>query len=440
MASSDIDLYEVLNVPRGASKAEIKKAYHKAALSSHPDKVAPEERESADAKFKGISQAYEILSDDETREMYDQYGMAAFEKGAGGMPGGGSDLDDILAQMFGGGGGMGGMPGMGGGFGGMGGPPKRRRGKGRPEMQQYEVSLEELYKGKTTKFASTKNVICTHCSGSGGKSEKVKPKTCDTCKGQGAVTRLQPVGPGMVTQQTVPCTTCHGRGSFYQEKDKCKKCKGVRTVKQKKILELYVPRGSREGEHIVLAGEADQDPDDSEPGDIIFELVEEDHKTFNRAGSDLQAEIQISLAEALTGFNRVVLRHLDGRGLQLNVQQPEGKVLRPEEILKIRGEGMPIKRSDAKGDLYLTLKINFPTDGWLKDQAALERVRAVLPTGEPLKFETGETPETIDEIHDFEVLDTIEGFGANSDDPRAAGAEWEDEDEGEGQPAQCAQQ
>ncbi|CZT23493.1 related to DnaJ domain protein (Mas5) [Ramularia collo-cygni] len=439
MASEEVDLYEVLNVPRSASKAEIKKAYHKAALSSHPDKVAPEEREAADVKFKGISQAYEILSDDETREAYDQYGMAAFEKGGGGGPGG-PDLDDILAQMFGGG--MGGMPGMGGGFGGMGGmggPPKRRRGKGRPEMQQYEVTLEELYKGKTTKFASTKNVICTHCSGSGGKSEKVKPKTCDTCKGQGMVTRLQPVGPGMVTQQTVPCNTCDGRGSFYAEKDKCKKCKGVRTIKQKKILELYVPRGSREGEHIVLAGEADQDPDDSEPGDIIFELVEETHKTFTRAGADLQAELEISLSEALTGFNRVVLRHLDGRGIQLNVQQPEGKVLRPNEILKVPGEGMPVKRSDSRGDLYLTLKINFPEDGFLKDQAAIDRVRAVLPKPQELQFGPGETPETIDEVHDFEVLDTMEGFGANSDDPRAAGAEWEDEED-EGQPAQCAQQ
>lgn len=432
---ADTDLYSILNVPRTASKSEIKKAYHKAALTSHPDKVAPEERESADTKFKSISQAYEILSDDETREMYDQHGMAAFEKGSGGG-GAGPDLDDILAQMFGGGMG-GGMPGMGGGFGGgMGG--QRRRGKGRPEMQQYEVSLEELYKGKTTKFASTKKVICSHCSGSGGKNEKTKAKKCETCKGQGQVTRLQPVGPGMVTQQTVPCNTCHGRGSFYADKDKCKKCKGVRTTKEKKILELYVPRGSREGEHIVLAGEADQDPDDEEPGDIVFELVEETHPVFNRAGADLQAELEISLSEALTGFNRVVLRHLDGRGIQLHVQQPEGKVLRPEEILKIPGEGMPIKRSDARGDLYLTLKINFPKDGWLKDQAAVERVREVLPKAEGAKFGLGETPDVVDEVQDWEVVDSMEGFGAGSDDPRAAGGEWEDEEGGE--QAQCAQQ
>ena len=363
--------------------------------------------------------------------------MAAFEKGQNGFPGGaGPDLDDILAQMFGGGGGFEGMHGaFGGGGGGGGGGPGRKRGKGKPEIQQYEVTLEELYKGKTTKFASTKNVICSACSGSGGK-EKAKAKECDTCKGKGMHTRLRPVGPGMVTQETVKCSTCNGRGSFYTDKDKCKKCKGVRTVKQKKILELYIPRGSREGETIVLAGEADQDPDDAEPGDIVFELVEESHKTFNRAGADLQAEVEISLSEALTGFNRVVLTHLDGRGIQLNVQQPKGKVLRPDQVLKVEGEGMPVKRSDARGDLYITISVKFPEDGWLDTEAAMKKVREVLPKPEPISYKPGETPEMVDEVS-FETVDDLEGFGAGSDDPRA-GAEWEDEEEGA--QAQCAQQ
>ncbi|EME48179.1 hypothetical protein DOTSEDRAFT_69950 [Dothistroma septosporum NZE10] len=438
--AEETNLYEVLGISRSSTKAEVKKAYHRAALSSHPDKVAEHQREEADIKFKAVSQAYEILIDDEKRTMYDQHGMAAFEKGQNGFPGGGPDLDDILAQMFGQG--MGGVPGMGGDpfgmGGGMGGGPRRRKAKGKNEMQQYEVTLEELYKGKTTKFASTKNVICSHCSGSGGKNEKVKPKTCDTCRGRGSITKLQPVGPGMVTQATVPCTTCSGKGSWYADKDKCKKCKGERTIKQKKILELYVPRGSREGEHIVLAGEADQDPEDSEPGDIIFELVEEQHKVFNRAGADLHAELEISLSEALTGFNRVVLKHLDGRGIQLHVEQPEGKVLRPDEVLIVHGEGMPHKRSDARGDLYLSIKIKFPEDGWLKNQKAVDAVKAVLPPAEEVKFGPGETPEMVDEVQ-FEIVDNLEGFGAGSDDPRAPGAEWEDEDDGAGG-AQCAQQ
>lgn len=426
----DLDLYSILEISKTATKSEIKKAYHKAALTSHPDKVPNEQREEAEVKFKAVSQAYEILSNDDTREMYDQYGMAAFEKGSNGFPGGaGPDINDILSQMFGAGGGFEGMHGS------FGGPGRRRRGKGKPELQQYEVTLEELYKGKTTKFASTKNVICSVCSGTGGK-EKAKAKECDTCKGTGASTRLRSVGPGLVTQETVACNTCHGRGSFYTDKDKCKKCKGVRTVKQKKILELYIPRGSREGERIVLPGEADQDPDDDEPGDIVFELKEVPHDVFNRAGADLQADLDISLSEALTGFNRVVLTHLDGRGISLNIQQPKGKVLRPDQVLIVRGEGMPMKRSEARGDLYLTINIKFPEDGWLGSEAEVEKVRAVLPKPQPKDAKPGKTPEMVDEVQ-FETVDNLEDFGAGSGDPRA-GAEWEDDEDGA--EAQCATQ
>jgi len=203
-------------------------------------------------------------------------------------------------------------------------------------------------------------------------------------------------------------------------------------VSQRKILELYVPRGAREGEKIVLAGEADQLPD-QEPGDIIFELVEKEHETFRRAGADLLAELHITLAEALTGFNRVVVTHLDGRGIALNVQQPKGRILRPDEVLKVAGEGMPIKRSDAKGDLYLIVKIDFPEDGWIKDDATVQKIRGVLP---PAKDEI--KAEAVDEVS-FSVIDNIEEFGAGSDDPRG-GEEWEDEDGEEGAEAQCAQQ
>ncbi|KAL1304401.1 hypothetical protein AAFC00_003401 [Neodothiora populina] len=432
MSSEEVDLYEVLEIERGATKVEIKKAYHKAARTHHPDKVPEDQRQAADDRFKTIQQAYEILSEDDTRELYDQHGMAAFEKGGASGGGAGPDLDDILAQMFGGGmGGMGGMPGggfegMGGGFGGPRGPRKSRN-----EQQEYEVTLEELYKGKTTRFASTKNVICSLCSGSGGK-EKAKAKQCGTCGGKGSKTVLRPVGPGLVTQETVNCSTCNGRGSYYADKDKCKKCKGGRTVSQKKILELYIPPGARQGEKIVLAGEADQVPE-MEPGDIIFDLAEAPHKTFSRAGADLSADLHITLAEALTGFNRVVLTHLDGRGISLNVTQPKGRILRPEQIIKIDGEGMPIKKSDAKGDLYLIVKIEFPEDGWLADETTIQKIRDVLPKPKP-EIEA----EVVDEV-EWDIAPNMDDFGANSDDPRA-GAQWEDEDGEEGETAQCAQQ
>lgn len=245
-------------------------------------------------------------------------------------------------------------------------------------------------------------------------------------------TVLRPVGPGLVTQETVPCSTCNGRGAYYADKDKCKKCKGARTVSQKKILELYIPPGARQGEKIVLAGEADQVPD-TEPGDIIFDLVEAQHDTFNRAGADLQADLHITLAEALTGFNRVVLTHLDGRGISLSVKQPRGRILKPDQIIKVEGEGMPIKKSDAKGDLYLIVKIDFPEDGWLGDEATIQKIRDVLP-----KPKAEIKTDIVDEV-EWDLVSSMEDFGAGSDDPRS-GAGWEDEDEEEGEAAQCAQQ
>ena len=149
----------------------------KAALSSHPDKVAEEDRAAAETRFKSVGQAYDILYDDDKRHLYDTQGMSAFDPRGGRMGDPGLDVDDILQQMFGMDGGS--MPP---GFGGGRGPLKSR--KGRDEEQNYQVTLEELYKGKTAKFASTKNVICSHCKGTGGK-ENAKPKQCSSCQGRG---------------------------------------------------------------------------------------------------------------------------------------------------------------------------------------------------------------------------------------------------------------
>lgn len=242
---------------------------------------------------------------------------------------------------------------------------------------------------------------------------------------------LRQVGPGLVTQETVVCSTCSGSGQLFKEKERCKKCKGKKVVESKNVLELYIPRGAKEGDRIVLAGEADQLPD-QEPGDIIFTLVETPHDVFDRAGSDLKATLKISLAEALTGFNRVILTHLDGRGIQLNIKQPDGKVLRPGQVLKIPGEGMPMKKSDHKGDLYLTVEVEFPEDGWLKSEEAVKKVRDVLPA---TKADVGK-PEEVEEV-EVEFDADLDEFGAGSGDPRA-GNEWEDDDD-EGGP-QCATQ
>ncbi|KAK4912243.1 DnaJ-like protein xdj1 [Elasticomyces elasticus] len=418
-SAPEADLYGILNISKSASKAEIKKAYHKAALQNHPDKVPEGQREEAEVRFKAASQAYEILSDDQKRGLYDVHGMAAFEGGQGGM-GAGMDMNDILGGLFGMN--MGGMGGMGGR-----GPQRPKRSP--DENQKYEVSLEDLYKGKTVKFASTKNVLCSKCSGSGAK-DGVEPKTCATCKGQGVRQVLQQVGPGMVTQRLMECSACEATGKVVNPKDKCKKCKGKRTTEEKKQLELYIPRGAKEGDKIVLEGEADQIPSAEQTGDIIFHIVELPHDLFNRAGADLQATLEITLAEALTGFNRVVLKHLDGRGISLIHPHVEGEILRPSQVIKVKGEGMPMKRSDAKGDLYLIVEIQFPEDGTFSDPATAEALRKVLPGPEP-PIKT----ELTDEAH-WEDADPEE-FGKGA--PGGGGA-WVDEDEEGAEGPQCATQ
>ena len=413
----EVDLYGILGVSKEASSAEIKKAYHKAALASHPDKVPADQRDEAEVRFKAAGQAYEILSDIQKRQLYDAHGMSAFEGGGG--PGGMDvNMEDIL-NMFG----------MGGGIPGMGMPGMGGMGRGKPrrspdENQKYEVALEDLYKGKTVKFSSTKNVICSKCKGSGG-NEKAQPKECSSCKGQGVKQVVSQVGPGMLTQRMVACGSCEGTGKVWNPKDKCKKCKGKRTTEEKKQLELYIPRGAKEGDQIRLEGEADQMPDTESTGDIIFHLVEQPHDVFQRTGNDLSAKLEIGLAEALTGFQRVVLKHLDGRGIEMNHPREPGQILRPGEVLKVPGEGMPMKKTDAKGDLYLIVDIEFPEDGFFTPGAAAQ-LQKLLPEAPP-------TPEAEDaDPVEFEEAD-IEDIGGEE-----AKDAWEDDEQPEG--AQCQTQ
>jgi DnaJ homolog subfamily A member 2 len=333
--------------------------------------VPEERREESEAKFKAITQAYEILRDDDKRAMYDQHGMAAFDPSRGGHAGGEMDLNDLLGQMFG-------MN-----MGGPGGGPRRPK-RGMDEERPYKVTLEELYKGKTVKFAANKQVVCSLCKGTGGK-DKVKPQPCDKCKGNGISEVYRQIGPGLVRKEVIMCDRCEGSGNYYKEKDRCKKCKGKRTTTESKALEIYIPPGSMQGERIVLEGEADQFPDQT-PGDIVFTLVEEPNEDFTRVGPDLSADLRVTLVEALSGFSRVVLKHLDGRGIHLD--HPRGKVLHPGQVLKVSGEGMPIKRSEEKGDLYLIVKIDFPEDGWLTSDDDFDGLKKLLPPPEaPIEAE-----------------------------------------------------
>ena len=189
------------------------------------------------------------------------------------------------------------------------------------------------------------------------------------------------------------------------------------------------PIPCRQGDKIVLEGEADQAPD-QEPGDIVFSIVEEDHPTFRRAGADLTATIDITLAESLTGFNRVVVKHLDGRGIEISHPKIKGEVMSPGQVLKVPGEGMTIQRSDDRGDLYLVVNVKFPDEKWKPSPAVLEKLKEMLPKPDPPI-----QADPIDEV-DYDPKASIEDFGAG--DPRG-GSGWEEEDEDYVQP-QCATQ
>lgn len=212
--------YDILGVSPTASEAELKKSYRKLALKYHPDKN-PE----AGDKFKEISMAYEVLSDAKKRAIYDEGGEQAIKEGQGrGGPGGGFRSPmDVFNMFFGGGGG-------GGGFGPGGGSSR----KSKPIMHKLGASLEELYKGRTRKLAINREISCAKCDGKGGS----QVETCSSCSGRGMKVMTKQIGPGMIQQMQAPCGDCEGQGEKISPAHKCKTCKGKKTQKDKKIIEV----------------------------------------------------------------------------------------------------------------------------------------------------------------------------------------------------------
>ncbi|KDQ57245.1 hypothetical protein JAAARDRAFT_35864 [Jaapia argillacea MUCL 33604] len=361
-----------------------------------------------------MAAAYEILVDAERRETYDLHGMEGVA-GRGGRGPADMDAADLFAQFFGGGGPMGGMGGMGGmnfefDFG-AGGKPGRR--KSQDSVINYDVTLEDLYNGKSVKMNMEREVVCETCKGSGAKGN-AKPKKCAKCEGKGWTFIHSQVGPSQLATSRAQCSDCEGEGEKLREKDRCKKCKGETTVKEKTRQEIQVERGMMDKQRIVLAGAGDQEPG-GPPGDVIFVLKAAHHESFERSGIDLLTTVKITLSEALLGFSRILVTHLDGRGVA--VASPPGKIITSGETIVLRGEGMPTyKRPDQKGDLYVVLEVEMPDDQWLKtiDRKALEKI---LP---PKKSDVEPRPAVVDDAQ-YEECD-IADFGDGDD-------EWEDDEE-----------
>lgn len=383
-------------------------------MKNHPDKGGDPE------VFKEITAAYEVLSDPEKKEIYDEYGEDALKEGMGPGGGGGNPFD-IFEQMFGG------------SMGGMGGSSRgRKERRGEDVVHQLKMTLDDLYNGAKKKLSLSKNLICPKCKGTGSKSGRTT--TCRACGGAGARMQMRQIGPGMIQQVQVVCSECNGSGQVFAPGDRCDECKGNKVVQQRKILEVFVEKGMRHGQKIVFRGEADEAPD-TVPGDIVFVLQQKEHKTFTRKGSDLIVEKEITLVEALTGYTGTI-KHLDGRTLLVKTQP--GEIIRPGEVKKINDEGMPVHgRPFDKGNLYVKFKVTFPEDGDI-GEAEAKQLQAVFGAPPAASMDVDDAEECMLNSVDFEAemrqgaaRDRQQAYDDEDDDPRGGAG---------GPGVQCAQQ
>eukprot|EP00268_Persea_americana_P045684 TRINITY_DN466_c0_g1_i4.p1 TRINITY_DN466_c0_g1~~TRINITY_DN466_c0_g1_i4.p1 ORF type:complete len:418 (-),score=120.17 TRINITY_DN466_c0_g1_i4:400-1653(-) len=403
--------YDILGVSNSASQDELKKAYRKAAIKNHPDKGGDPE------KFKELSQAYEVLSDPEKREIYDQYGEDALKEGMGG--GGGSHSPfDIFESFFG-------RSSFGGGS-----SRGRRQKQGDDVVHSLKVSLEDLYNGTSKKLSLSKNVLCPKCKGKGSKSGA--SGRCYGCQGSGTKISTRRIGPGMIQQMQHVCSDCKGSGEVISEKDKCNQCKGNKVSQEKKVLEVHVEKGMQHGQKIVFEGEADEAPD-TVAGDIVFVLQLKEHPKFKRKSDDLYVEHTLSLTEALCGF-QFALTHLDGR--QLLIKSDPGEVIKPGQHKAINDEGMPqYQRPFMKGRLYIQFNVEFPDPGTISlDQCrSLEKILPPRSTSHLSSMELDDCEETT--LHDVNMEEEMR----RKQQQQQQEAYDEDDDE-PGPRVQCAQQ
>ncbi|KAF8339684.1 uncharacterized protein EI90DRAFT_2270038 [Cantharellus anzutake] len=397
---SSTEYYDLLGVQPDATPDDIKRAYKKKAMKHHPDKNPGDP--TAAQTFQTLQHAYSVLSDSDSRAAYDRYGPEGLNGSH--MGGAGVNPEELFSHFFTfsmGGPGRGGFSG------------KRR---GEDSIIPYDVTLEDLYNGKTARFNLERNVLCTSCAGTGGKP-KSKPSKCIKCDGRGTVpvTRVLPRGMGVAT---ATCPDCDGEGTRIKERDRCKKCKGKKTIKEKKAVDLVVEKGMAHNQKIVMKGAGDQQPG-IETGDVVFVLRLTPHAMFSRlspTSSDLHTNVSLTLSEGLLGFSRIILKHLDGRGIRMT-RRP-GEVVKGGETVVIKGEGMPDRDGNGKGDLFVTLEVEMPTKEWFEsiDAKVLE---ALLP---PKKEDLDPKPSVVDEAK-------WEGADMEDYEDRVHHESWEDDDE-----------
>jgi molecular chaperone DnaJ len=347
------DYYETLGVNRNASAAELKAAYRELAKKHHPDRNPGDD--SAEHRFKEISEAYEVLKDDERRAAYDRFGHAAFETGPGARGPGGFDFNfasgfaDIFDEMFG-------------EF--TGGRRGRASSRGADLRYNLQVGLEEAFSGKTTEIRVPTSVLCDGCQGSGAEAGS-SPVTCSSCQGHGRIRAQQ----GFFTVERT-CPSCQGAGRVIEKP--CQSCRGAGRVQKTKTLQVNIPAGVEDGTRIRLAGEGEAGLRGAPPGDLYIFLAIAPHKLFRRDGTDIYCQVPIPMTTAALGGN-IEVPSIDGSRARVSV--PAGA--QTGQRFRLKGKGMSVLRSHARGDMYIHVSVETPVNLTKRQQELLREFETV---------------------------------------------------------------
>lgn len=338
------DYYEVLGVARNAGADEIKKAYRKLAIQFHPDKNP--DNPAAEDKFKEAAEAYEVLSDQQKRARYDQYGHQGMNGGGGGFSGGGMNMEDIFSQfgdIFGGGGGSA----FEGFFGGGGG---RRGSRGTNLRIKLKLDLEEIANGAEKKIKVKRQVGCDTCSGTGAKGSG-GIKSCAHCNGTGQVRKVVNTMLGQMVSAST-CPVCQGEGSVISQK--CDTCTGTGLQAKEEVISIRVPAGVHEGMQLSMSGKGNMGPRGAAPGDLLIAIEEIEHPELKRDGNNVLLDLYISFPEAVLGTSSEVTT-IDGKvRIKIDPGTQSGKILR------LKGKGIRDVNGYERGDQLVYVNVWTP--------------------------------------------------------------------------------
>lgn len=380
MADQKRDYYEVLGVAKSASADDLKKAYRVLAKKYHPD-ANPGNKE-AEAKFKEASEAYAVLSDDNKRRQYDQFGHAAFSNGGGGGAGGFDfsdiDLGDIFGSFFGGGG----------GFDFFGGGSRRNSNspmKGANIRYSLRINFDEAVKGCKREITLDMKEECGTCHGSGAKAG-TSPVTCTKCGGSGQVTYTQQSLFGMV-KNVQSCPDCHGTGKII--KDKCHDCRGTGYITRRKTIEVDIPAGIDDEQAIRIRDKGEPGVNGGPRGDLLVEVHVGSHPNFQRNGFDIYSSVPISFTQAALGGD-IRINTVDG-----DVIYTVKPGTQTDSRVRLRGKGVPtLRNKEVRGDHYITLIVQTPQTLTKEQKRILEEFDATLETRFKAKSDKSDVQET----------------------------------------------